>query len=213
MKKGDVIEIEYVGKIKETGKVFDLTSEDVAKENGVYISQGEYGPRKIVLGADYILKGLDEKLKKMNVGEKKEIELSPDLAFGKRNPNLVKLVSEKRFKSDGVKAEIGTLVSLGTSIGKVISKGAGRVKVDLNHPLAGKKLVYTIKINKQITENEEKLSTILKHRLGVNTKNFALDLEKKTLEIKVKDITDVMQKKIVSDVKLCFSDIEKVNFK
>ena len=213
LKKGSVVEIEYVGRVKETGKIFDLTSEETAKKEGLYTKTGEYGPRRIVVGANYIIPGLDEELEKMKVGEEKEVELSSEKAFGKRDLSLIKVFSERAFRKNKVNPEIGSMVAIGTSIGRIISRGSGRVRVDLNHPLAGKKLVYKIKINKEIKKEDEKLSSILKHRLGSSSKEFEFDHENKAININIKDITPVMQEKIRSDIKLCLPDIKKVNFK
>jgi FKBP-type peptidyl-prolyl cis-trans isomerase 2 len=213
MKKGSVIEIEFVGRIKESNQIFDLTLEKVAKENNLYTPKGEYGPRTIVVGADYVIKGLDSELERMGVGEENEVEISSEQAFGKRDPSLVKLISEKAFRKSGVRADIGSMITLGNSIGKIISKGAGRVRVDLNHPLAGKKLVYWIKINKEITKDDEKIKAILTYRLGVENGDFNLDFENKLVEVNIEDITDVMQEKITSDIQLCFPGIKNVKFK
>jgi len=75
MQKGDFVEIDYVAKIMETNKVFDTTMEDKAKEYQIYKESFKYEPIKIVVGAEYVIKGMDEALYKMNVGEERSIEI------------------------------------------------------------------------------------------------------------------------------------------
>jgi FKBP-type peptidyl-prolyl cis-trans isomerase 2 len=36
MKKGDFVRIDFVGRLAATGEIFDLTSEEIAKKEGVY---------------------------------------------------------------------------------------------------------------------------------------------------------------------------------
>jgi len=50
VKKGDFILVEYVGKVKETGEVFDTTQEEVAKEERLYKEGEIYEPKLVVVG-------------------------------------------------------------------------------------------------------------------------------------------------------------------
>ena len=43
IKKGYFIELDYIGRIKEDGRVFDLTSEDAAKKEGLHNPKQSYG--------------------------------------------------------------------------------------------------------------------------------------------------------------------------
>ena len=91
MKKGDLIRLEYTGKIKETGEIFDTTSEEIAKREDIYNQNARYGPVPIIVGGKKIIEGIDEALLKMNVGEEKTIEVPPKKGFGERSPKLMKL--------------------------------------------------------------------------------------------------------------------------
>jgi len=68
--KGDFILIEYVGKVKETGDVFDTTIEEVAKKEGLYKEGDIYEPKLVVLGEGWVLKALDEAL--LNLESRKQ---------------------------------------------------------------------------------------------------------------------------------------------
>jgi len=62
LKDGDFVEIQYVGKIKETGKIFDVTDETKAKQANVYNEGNKYEPIQVIVGAGHVIKGLDESL-------------------------------------------------------------------------------------------------------------------------------------------------------
>ena len=62
VKKHDFVEIEYTGRIKEDGTIFDTTEEKVAKENGVYNKNADYSPAVICVGENNILKNLEEQM-------------------------------------------------------------------------------------------------------------------------------------------------------
>ena len=55
MKEGDWIKINYLGKAKATGEVFDLTRESDAKEAGIFDEKKKYGPVLVILGGLYLL--------------------------------------------------------------------------------------------------------------------------------------------------------------
>lgn len=60
LKKGDFIEIEFIGKIKESHIVFDVTNEQDAKKYNLYNPKIKYSPLIICIGENNIVKGLDE---------------------------------------------------------------------------------------------------------------------------------------------------------
>jgi len=68
MEKGDFIRIDYVGRIKDTREIFDLTNEEVAKNEKIFNPDVKYKPVPIIVGEKFVIKGLDEELLKMSVG-------------------------------------------------------------------------------------------------------------------------------------------------
>src|SRR3989344_2276698 len=80
MKKGDFVKISYTGKL-ETGEIFDLTDAETAKKEGIYSSKIAYGDLPIIVGANFMIKGLDNALLDLNVGDKKDIEIKPEDGF------------------------------------------------------------------------------------------------------------------------------------
>ncbi|MBU5682185.1 MAG: peptidylprolyl isomerase [Candidatus Aenigmarchaeota archaeon] len=161
MKKGDVVYIDYVGRIKDTNEIFDLTIEEIAKKEGIYNPNYTYKPIPIVVGFGFVIKGLDEEIEKMNEGEEKIVEVPPEKAFGKRDENLVKTFNLSDFKKQDVELKVGEFVNINGILGKVLSISGGRVVIDFNHPLAGKTLVYNIKIVKKVENELDKVRAVL----------------------------------------------------
>src|SRR3989344_3134412 len=96
LKKGDFIEIDYIGRIKDENKIFDLTSEEIAKKENIYHKEHSYNPVVICLGFNDIIKGLDEELINKDLGKYK-IEIKSENAFGKKTYDLIKLVPNSIF--------------------------------------------------------------------------------------------------------------------
>jgi len=166
MKDGDFIHLAYIGKL-ESGEIFDLTDEAIAKENKIYNPQMKYRPVPVIVGAGFVIKGIDNALRKMNVGDKKEIIVEPEDGFGTRNPELVRTVNEKSFGNK--KTFPGMIVDFGDMKGRVQTVSGGRVRVDFNHPLAGKKLIYNIEIIDKIEDKRDQLNAILEF-FGINAR-------------------------------------------
>lgn len=157
MKKGDLISIEFTGKKTSDGKIFDTTHEEKAKEAGIFDERKKYASMTVLVGSGELIKGLDDAIQTMKEGETKTIELEPKQAFGERNQELIKVVPLKEFKNHNVPAVPGTIVNANNMVGKVQSVSGGRVRIDFNHELAGRKVSFEIKIIKQFKEEKEKL--------------------------------------------------------
>src|SRR3989338_2964288 len=166
--KKDFIEIEYTGKIKEGNIIFDTTDEKVAKENNLH--GHDFSPAIICVGEEQILKGIDHNLEGKDVGKEYEFDIKPEDAFGKKNAKLIQLIPTSKFKQQKIQPMPGMQLNIDSMVGTVKTVSGGRTLVDFNHPLAGKELLYKVKINKKITDGEEKLTGYIK--LGIGTKDF-----------------------------------------
>ncbi|WP_232054819.1 peptidylprolyl isomerase [Thermococcus sp. 2319x1] len=185
--KKDVIRLHYTGKIEETGEIFDTTYEDVAKEAGIYSEKGIYGPVSIAVGAGHVIKGLDEALEGLEVGKKHIIKLPPEKAFGKRDPKLIKTFTIGQFRRQGIYPFPGLDVEIETESGKklkgrVMSVSSGRVRVDFNHPYAGKTVVYEVEILEKIDDPIEKVKALIELRIP------RIDFEKVQIEVGENDV-------------------------
>lgn len=156
LKENDFIEIDYVAKIKGNG-IFDLTKEDVAKENNVYDSETRYKPVIICIGKGDVIRGLDNFLVGKEIGKKYIVEISPEEGFGKKDHGLIKLVPTKEFTKQNVKPMPGMHMNMGGIMGKVISVAGGRTLVDFNNPLSGRDLIYEVEVNRKVEDKKEQL--------------------------------------------------------
>ena len=145
--------IRLVGRDSE-GRIFDTTEGEEAK--ALY---GKEGPIVVFVGMDKLVPGLEAYLKEAKVGEEKELELSPSEAFGFRRPELVVTYSLTHFKKNNILPRVGAVLEFedahGRRRGIVRSVGSGRVLVDFNHPLAGKKVKYWVKVEKELNDEEK----------------------------------------------------------
>jgi FKBP-type peptidyl-prolyl cis-trans isomerase 2 len=210
MKPGDFVQVDYVGRIKDTGEVFDLTKKDVAKKENIFNPKFLYKPVVLIVGSDFIIKGLDEALKSMKVGEKKSVDIPVEKGFGERKPDLIKTIPLSKFKEQDTKPYPGAVVSVGNLKGRVVSVDGGRVKIDFNHPLAGKTLEYELEIKSEVKERPEKIKAIFKYFTGID--EVEVICKQKTAEITIKKDVDITRpiKKMVSNSIMKWCGIEKV---
>jgi len=136
VKKGDKIKVEYVGSL-EDGTVFDS-------------SENHNEPLEFTVGEGQIIKGFDDAVVGMNVGDEKEISLPPEEAYGEHNPEFVKDMPRNMFpKEQDITPGMVFMVDLqdGRKIQVRVNKVSDdSVTIDLNPPLAGKTLKFKIKI-------------------------------------------------------------------
>jgi len=202
----EIIKVSYTGKVKDTGQVFDTTYEDIAKEHGIYTDKFVYGPVPVILGTGSIIKGLEEELSKMKVGESKTITVKPEKGFGERDPKLLKLVPMKVFKDSGFEPRPGLVVSLEDGLkGTIVSVSGGRVQIDFNHELAGKTLEYEVKLEARAETDEERMQMIAemvfpKHKLKLRKEEDEITVEipeeaskLKELEVRKKTLIELLK--------------------
>jgi len=209
MQEGDFIEIDYVGRIKDTGEIFDLTDEKLAKEKGIYNEKIKYKPAKIIVGEKFVIKGLDEILKEMKVGEERTVTIPPEKGFGTRDPKLIKIISESELRKQKIVPVPGMILDFGNMKARIQSVNSGRVRVDFNNPLAGRDLEYKIKINRKIEDREEKAKIIAEFFTGEELKT-KID-ENKVIVEEEKQIPEKIEKKIAELIKK-YLLVEKVDF-
>ena len=136
VKKGDKVKVEYVGKL-EDGTVFDSSDKHDA-------------PLEFIVGEGQLIKGFDNALVGMEKGEEKEIKLEPKDAYGEYNPELVKEMPRECFPQDK-EIEAGMAFVMNLQDGRKALIRIAEVKeetitIDLNPPLAGKILLFKIKV-------------------------------------------------------------------
>ena len=197
IKKGDFVELDYIGRIKGSNQIFDLTDESIAKKNGLYNSNMKYGPKIACIGEGDLIKGLDNYLIDRETGKDYNIEISKKEAFGERDSKMMRVVSSSIFLREKINPFPGLQVNIDGMLGTIRSISGGRVVVDFNHPLAGKDLVYEVKINKIIEDNILKIRSILLNGVGLDEKYYKIEEKDGKIDIKLKkDMDNKVKEKI-----------------
>ncbi len=175
--KKDFIEIEFTGKIKD-GAIFDSN----IKEDLIQLNPKE-NPKPFIfcLGEGMFLKGIDDFLIGKEIGEY-TIELSPSNAFGLRVPEMIQKVPSKIFREQKLNPVIGAVFNFDGRVAKVLSVSGGRVIVDFNHPLAGKEVVYKVKVLRKLDDIKEKIKSFLNF-LFRRDLSFSIESNKVILEV------------------------------
>ncbi len=204
IKKGDFVELELTGKIKETNEVFDVTSESLAKENNLYNPSREYGARTICIGEHAIVHGLDEFLVGKEL-KKYTVDLPPAQAFGKKDPKLLKILPISTFTKQQIRPFPGLQINIDGVLGTVKTVSGGRVIVDFNHPLAGRNIVYDIEVKKIVTDVKQKIASLLHSYFGKAAEfeyaNTKLTIKSKEMPKQVQDFIHDKMKKFIPEVK------------
>jgi len=205
MKEGDFIRIDYVGRV-ESGEIFDLTDGALAKKEDIYNPNTPYKPIPVIIGAGFVIKGLDKELEKMKVGEKKKVIVPPEEGFGKRDPKLIKVVNKKMFKDQ---PKVGMIINVQGAIGRIQSIDGGRVRIDFNNPLSGKKLEYEIEVKEEITGVSEKISAVMEF-FGNSSSDVSVNAG--TAEISGVRMSPDMKKRVSEIIKKYVSEVKSIRF-
>lgn len=210
IKKGDFVEVEYTGTVKENGLVFDTTDEKLAKETGLYNEKTEYGPVIVCVGEQQLIQGLDDQVVGKEIGQEYVIELAPEQGFGKKDAKLIKMVPFRLFKKQGIMPEPGLQVNVDGLIGIIRTANGGRCLVDFNHPLSGKDIVYKIKLNKLVTDDSKNIQSYIK--LSLNLSNDVEVKEGKAVVKTKKEIPKQLQEQLESQLKDLIRDVKEYVF-
>ncbi|MBP1358086.1 MAG: peptidylprolyl isomerase [Sulfolobus sp.] len=188
-KDNDFLYISYVAMFKDTKEVIDTNIEEEAKKANLYSPDKKYEPQLVILGEHRVIKGLEEALYNMNLSEEKEIEIPPDKAYGERDPAKVKIVSLGELRRQGISPHVNDVIRLADgNYATVKSISGGRVILDLNHPWAGKVLLYKVKVIKVLQDEKEKIKALMDRWFGENLSNkivFELSEDKKALKFTI----------------------------
>ncbi len=155
------IEIDYTGRVD--GVVFDTT----LKVHALPGNKGPFEPAVLKLGSGQLIAGLDAFLTGKQPGAY-SVKLQPEEAFGRKQPQLLKLVPLAAFGKDAQRIAPGFAVSIGDEKGRVQSVSGGRVVVDFNHPLAGQVVEYHVKLHGLVTDQAKKVRSVVRAMLGVD---------------------------------------------
>ena len=161
VEKGDFVEIEYTGRLKENNQVFDTTKADVAKEADIFNENARYEPVIICVGENQIVKGVDEALIGKEAGNF-TIDLVPEKAFGRKDPSQIQMIPGAKFRDQKIQPFPGLQLNVDGRLGTVKIVAGGRIMVDFNHPLSGKPVSYEVSLKRIVKETKEKIEAVLK---------------------------------------------------
>lgn len=126
---------------------YEGTLNDGTKFDSSY-DRGE--PLAFVCGAGMMIKGFDDAVKDMNVGDIKNIHLKPEEAYGMPNPDNIITIDLSKMPG-AEKLTVGQRVTLSTASGQpvpvtVTEKTDTTITFDANHEMAGKDLNFKIEL-------------------------------------------------------------------
>lgn len=134
IQNGDTVSVNYIGRL-EDGTVFDSS-----------LVEGRE-PLKVTLGKGQLIKGFEEGLLEMGVGEKKTINLDPSEAYG---DYVAEAIIDVPLENLPQGIEVGQSLQgqgpQGPFIVTVVEINETTAKLDHNHPMAGKKLIFDLEV-------------------------------------------------------------------
>jgi len=132
---GNTVKIHYKGKLND-GSIFDS-------------SEGR-DPLEFKLGGGQMIVGFEEAVSGMSVGEKKNVTIPVEKAYGPRNEELV-ISAPKEHVPENINPEVGQKLQMGGPNGEVVMVTVveitdTHIMLDANPPLAGEELNFDIEL-------------------------------------------------------------------
>ena len=187
LEKGSLVLIEYTAKVKDTNEIFETTLNEEAKNLASYDPSGKYEPRLVSIGEGWVIKGLDEVLSNSNPGDKIDIDIPPEKGFGLRDPSKIRMIPQRKLGEKADELRAGDVVDIDDRKAIVRFIGSGRVQIDFNHRFAGKTLNYNVYILKMLTDDREKIISLMKRRLPINSDEVKIVIDEDSLFITLPD--------------------------
>jgi FKBP-type peptidyl-prolyl cis-trans isomerase 2 len=217
MKKGDFVKVSYSGWVE--GQLIETTDMTLAKKEGVFDDRRKYEPAVVIVGEGHVLPGLDVAMETMKVSENKKLELKAVEAFGERSFRFIQLVPLRDFRKQKLNPMPGMMLEIEGRPAKIQSVSGGRVRVDFNHPLAGKDVQYEIKVEADAKTEAQKIEFLLERAFkekglkftvsGTKDKTIVLDVPD---AVKANQIYQIMQIIFKTEVEK-YLGIKKVEYK
>ena len=218
LEKGSLILVDYTAKVKDTNDIFDTTREEEAKKTNFYDPTHKYEPRIVSIGESWVLKGLDEALSNANVGDKLNIEVPPEKGFGKRDDSKIRMIPQRKLGDKADEVGVGDEIEIENRRGIVRYVGSGRIQVDFNHRFAGKTLLYDANVLKKLDSDDEKVSALVKRRMGVDENKLQVNLAVPNLEIQLPEDTylaeglQIVKRAVANDIFKFVPTVKNIKF-
>ena len=225
IKNGDFVRINFTGKEKENEEIIDTTYEERAHEADIFEENKTYKPSPIVVSGNHLLPAIDEAIIDLDAGDSKTVEVDSDNGFGPRDPKAIQLIPMKEFNKQGMTPYPGMRISAEGGEGRILTVNGGRVKVDFNHPLAGKDLIYEVEITEIIDDVNDKIKSMIELHYSnpnVDIENTIIEIDDGVASIQLDEMAKFDQQsymdvtfarfKIAKDIWENIEEVTKVNF-
>ncbi len=119
--------------------------------DGKLVDTSEGGePLQFIQGMGHIIPGLEHELYDMKVGDSKRVNVQPGKGYGVVDEEAYMDVPRKAFPAN-IPLELGTELQLRDQSGnpmyaRIETISDENIRLDMNHPLAGKVLIFDVKI-------------------------------------------------------------------
>lgn len=211
VKKQDFVEMEYTGRTKEDNAIFDTTQADVAKKEGVYDKSHDYSPVVICIGENNLLKAVEDQLVGKEAGREYIFEINTENGFGKKDARLLQMIPLNKFRQQNIQPVPGLQLNIDGIFGVVKTVSGGRCYVDFNHPLAGRDLVYNVKIKRIVEDSKEKLNSLLKLHLHIKDAEIEINEDAATIKPK-QEVPKEAQEEFKKIAQRTIASIKNVDF-
>jgi peptidylprolyl isomerase len=219
LEKGSLVLVDYTARVKDTNEVFETTREEEAKKKSeLYDPTRKYEPRLVSVGESWVLKGLDEALANASVGDKLNVEVTPDKGFGERDPNKVRMIPQRKLGDKADEVGVGDVIEVDDRTGIVRYVGSGRIQVDFNHRFAGRTLLYDVNVTKKLETDSEKVSALVRRRTGLEDSKVKVNLSAPNLEIELPEEAflaeglQIIKRAVANDVFKFVPSVKSVKF-
>jgi peptidylprolyl isomerase len=135
VKSGDKVKVHYHGRLT-TGETFD--------------SSAGREPLEFEVGSGMVIKGFDDGVTGMKVGEKKTINIPADEAYGQKNQDMIIEYPREQFPPH-IELKVDEQLVMSSATGQQFQVKIAEIKddvvlLDANHPLAGQELVFDLEL-------------------------------------------------------------------
>ena len=157
IEKGTIVSVKYKVDMKETGETVDENTSDK--------------PLVYMAGSGQMIPGFDEEMMGAEVGEKREFLLEPARAYGEHIADGIRDMPKGDFP-EGI--EVGMMLYAELENGQQIpfvikAINEETITADLNHPLAGKHLMFNVEVLELREASEEELAHGHAHGPGAHS--------------------------------------------
>lgn len=188
VKIGDNISVDYTGHTID-GKVFDTSIESVARQNNIYDPQAKYQPLNFTVGKAQVIKGFEDGIIGMKVGDKKTLTISPELGYGPIDPKkiqvfpIVESIPVKTTTSKFLEVPAGKFnSSFGPDhkVGDSVNIPNTNINLTVKSFGTNVSLMYDLKAGNEIVQNGAPWNETV---LSVDDKNITLKIDVKKNDI------------------------------